>query len=225
VNSLKVSYGGAANGVKYGYGDGVDVGGEKWTGTWATYGKNLAEGKPYTVSTPSLTNEHGAGDPENTKLTDGVVGSSYFFAKRVYEPAAAWDQDAPPEITVDLGSVQRAAAFRIHAFGEGSRDAIKGEFDDKVEVLTSTDGQNFTSRGHFDFRMRWKDVPHNLMWNDEETFKAHNFILPLAQPVEARYVKYKINPTRPIGVTELQVLDRCEFEPWDIRVALPGDAR
>ncbi len=48
--------------VKYGYSDGKDVGGEKFRDRWVTYGKNLAEGKPYTCSVPSR-NGWGAGDP------------------------------------------------------------------------------------------------------------------------------------------------------------------
>jgi hypothetical protein len=63
------------------YSDGRDVGGEKFRWRWATYGTNLAVGKPYTVSLPSNDN-WGAGDPEGKKLTDGVVGPP--FAGGVY---------------------------------------------------------------------------------------------------------------------------------------------
>ena len=62
--------------AKYGYSDGKDVGGEKVTTRWQTLGKNLAEGKPYTLSVPSETT-WGAGDPDGKKLTDGVVGPDY----------------------------------------------------------------------------------------------------------------------------------------------------
>src|SRR5690606_36460358 len=56
VNSLTVNLKGARGEVQPGYSDGKDVGGEKWVGKWATYGKNLAMGKPYTVSVPSGDN-------------------------------------------------------------------------------------------------------------------------------------------------------------------------
>ena len=125
---------------------------------------------------------------------------------------------------VDLGEPKKAAAFRVHLHGFPGQDAIKGQITDDVEVFTSTDGTNYTSQGKFDFRLYWKDIPVNYMYTDEETFKAHNFIMPLKQPVEARYVRYKITPTRPMGITELQVLDGFNFEPWDIKVALPKDA-
>jgi hypothetical protein len=228
VDSLRVSYGGAAGtggaggDGQYGYSDGEDVGGERWTGTWATYGRNLAEGKPYTVTVPSLTNWD-SGDPDNTKLTDGVVGSGY-TGGITYSYGALWSERTEPEITVDLGSVQRCAGFRIHIHGYEGKDAVKGEIRDRVEVLTSTDGETFTSRGFFDFNLRWKDVPPNYMWNDEETFKAHNFLMPLDEPVEARYVRYKLTPARMLAVTEVQVLDGFKFEPFDVRIALPPDA-
>src|SRR5438046_8679693 len=78
VETLTINPKGARGGeVKYGYSDGKDAGGEKWVGRWVTYGKNLAEGKPYTVSAPPAENQWGAGDPDRTALTDGVVGSSY----------------------------------------------------------------------------------------------------------------------------------------------------
>jgi hypothetical protein len=222
VDSLQVAYDGATKSPKYGYSDGEDAGGEKFIGTWATYGNNLAEGKPYTSTAPSLTNWD-AGDPDNRKLTDGVVGASY-TGGITYRYGALWDPKSKPEITVDLGSVQKCAAFRIHAHGYEGKDAVKGEWPDKVEVLTSSDGESFTSRGFFDFNLRWKDIPLNYMWNDEETFKAHNFLKPLPQPINARYVKYKLTPARMLAVTEVQVLDGFEIKPFDLKVALPKDA-
>jgi hypothetical protein len=90
-----------------------------------------------------------------------------------------------------------------------------------VEVLTSTDGKEFKSAGNFDFNLYWKDLPVNYVWNDEETFNAYNFLLPMKSPVEARYVKYKVNNARTLVITELQVLDGVEFKPFDLKIALP----
>jgi hypothetical protein len=213
-----------APGTHYGYSDDKDAGaggGEKWIGTWATYGKNLALHKPYTTSIPSGTNWD-AGDPDHTKLTDGRVGSSYNGGSS-YKEGLIWNANANPEITVDLGAPQKCAAFRIHTQGYEPKDAIKGQNPDTVEVLTSNDNKNFTSQGFFNFNLRWKDIPVNFMFNDEETFNAHNFFMaPKARgPVEARYIKYKIQSPRMIDVTEVQVLDTYNFKPFDLKIALP----
>jgi hypothetical protein len=225
MESLKINLKSANNNgsIKYGYSDGKDAGGEKWTGNWVTYGKNFAENKPYTVSVPSETNEKGAGDPEGKRLTDGRVSGAYSFLGSPYEMAALYPAESQPVITVDLGEPKQASAFRIHLHGEPKQDAIKGEVKDKVEVLTSLDGKTFTSAGFFNFKLRWKDIPVNYMWNDEETFKAHNFLLVPEKPVQARYVQYKITPSRKVAVTEVQVLESVKLEPFDLKLAMPND--
>ncbi|HUS35653.1 MAG TPA: discoidin domain-containing protein [Verrucomicrobiae bacterium] len=192
----------------------------KYIPKWATYGKNFALNKPYTVSIPSYTN-WGAGDPEGKKLTDGIVGPPYPGGTA---PASAlgWDKGQNAEITVDLGAEQKCGAFRIQV-GAGYPwwDAIKGEFKDKAEVLTSTDGQNFTSQGFFNFNLRWKDLPVNHFWPDEEIIAAHNFELIPKSPVNARYVRFKVYPERSVTVSEVEVLDSIKYTPFDLRIALP----
>ncbi|HEY0455637.1 MAG TPA: discoidin domain-containing protein [Verrucomicrobiae bacterium] len=220
VNWLKVSA--LPENTKPGYSDGKDAGGEKFMPRWQSIGKNLALGKPYTVSVPS-GNNWGAGDPEGKKLTDGVVGPPYPGATA---PASGllWNKGQKPEITVDLGAAQSCGAFRIQV-GAGWPwwDAMRGQVKDKVEVLTSDDGQSYSSRGFFDFNLRWKDLPVNLMWPDDETFTGQNFELLLPQPVSARYVRFKITPERTMTVSEVQALDFIKYEPFDLRVALPPD--
>jgi hypothetical protein len=49
-------------------------------------------------------------------------------------------------------------------------------------------------------------------------------MLPLAQPVEARYVKYKLTAARSVEVTQVQVLDSYTVEPFDLKIALPDPA-
>jgi hypothetical protein len=187
-----------------------------------TYGKNLAEGKPYTVSVPPSENQWGAGDPDGKVLTDGRVGSSYCGGAS-YKEGPLWKKGTNPDIVVDLGQPQKAAAFRIHIHGYPFQDAIKGKVQDEVEVLTSTDGKQFTPAGKFGFRLRWKDVPVNYMWTDEETFAAHNHTLVLDKAVEARYVKFAVKPSRMMVVSEVQVLDGAKSEPFDLKIALPDN--
>ncbi|MCL2639535.1 MAG: discoidin domain-containing protein, partial [Phycisphaerales bacterium] len=223
VDSLTVNLKGARKDVKYGYFDDKDVGGDKWTGVWATYGKNLAAHKPYTVSVKPLDSKTvwGANDDSGKRLTDTFVGSSYNGGVN-YKDGAMWTE--PVDITVDLGEAQACQAFRMHIYGRAAQDAIKGEVKDKVEVLTSLDGENFTSAGNFDFNLRWKDVPENYMWTDEETFNAHVHTLPLKEAVNARYVKFKVVPSRTMGISEVMVLDGYKFDPFDMRIALPDPA-
>src|SRR5262249_27621553 len=85
----------------------------------------------------------------------------------------------------------------------------------------SRDGRDYASQGFFNFKLRWKDIPVNYMWTDEETFCGHNHELILSRPVEARYVKFKITPARLINISEVQVFDAIRYEPFDLRIALP----
>jgi hypothetical protein len=217
VNSLELNSTATA---KPGYSDGKDVGGEKFVPKLLTYGKNLALGKPYTVSIHSNTN-WGAGDPEGNKLTDGIVGPPYPGG---VAPgfALGWDKGKNADIIVDLGAEQKCAAFRIQV-GAGYPwwDAMKGQFKDKAEVFTSTDGKNFSSRGDFNFNLRWKDLPVNHFWPDEEVIAAHNFELIPPQPVQARYVRFHLQPERSITVSEVEVLDAVQYKPFDLRLAMP----
>lgn len=220
VNSLRVNLKGAVENVKYGYSDGRDAGGEKFVPRWVTYGKNLAQGKPYTVSIPSGDN-WGAGDPEGKKLTDGIVGPPYAGGIS-FSYGLCWPDGKQPEITVDLQSPQRCGAFRVQVSGYPWWDSLKGEVKDRIEVLTSTDGKNFTSQGLFDLNLWWKDVPANHMAPDEEAMTGPIFDLVPPQPVEARYVRYKIDAKRFTDVSEVEVLDGIRSEPFDLRIALPS---
>ena len=222
VNWVRTNLRGALPTEHYGYSDSKDVGGKKFDGRWVTYGKNFARGKPYTVSVPSST-QWGAGDQTSDKLTDGIAGPPYPGGTA---PASAllWNKGQTPEVTVDLGGPERCGAFRIQ-LGAGWPwwDALKGQFKDNVEVLTSLDGRQYRSQGFFDLNLRWKDLPVNHLWPDEEIIAAHFFDLTVPAPVEARYVRFKITPERALTVSEVEVLDWIKSDPFDLRVALPND--
>jgi len=224
MNSLRVNLKGAIAQAGYGYSDAKDVGGEKYVHRWVHYGKNLAEGRSYTVSVPSATHWE-AGDPQGTKLTDGVVGPPYAggIGPRY---GLCWDKGTRPVVTVDLGKVERCEAFRIHlSAGWPWWDAMEGEIKDTVEVLTSVDAREYTSRGLFDLNLRWKDIPANHMMPDDETATGFLYTLAPPQPVQARYVQYRITPARTLTVSEVQVLDSIEYSPFDLRIALPATRR
>jgi hypothetical protein len=220
INWLRAESSAAVPPAKTGYSDGEDVGGEKFISRWVTFGTNFARGKPYTVSIPSAT-QWGAGDPDGTRLTDGIVGPPY-PGGTAPTVAALWNKGQNPEIVVNLGETKLCGAFRIQ-LGAGYPwwDALKGEFKDKVEALTSTDGKDFVSQGFFDLNLRWKDLPANHFWPDEEVICGHNFELILSKPVEARFVKFKVTPERSLTVSEVEVLDSIRYAPFDLRVMLP----
>jgi hypothetical protein len=222
VNWLRVNPSGSVEEGKLGYSDGKDVGGDKFISKWVSYGTNLARGKPYAVSVPS-SSQWGAGDPDGTKLTDGVVGPPYPGANAP-SFALCWDKGRQPEITVDLGQSQACGAFRIQ-LGAGWPwwDALRGQMKDKVEVLSSIDGKSYTSHGLVNLNLRWKDLPVNHFWPDEEVIAAHNFELVPAKAAQARYVRFKVTPERTVTVSEVQVLDSIRYEPFDLRLTLPEE--
>ncbi len=196
-----------------------DAGGEKWVGRWLTCGRNLAVGRPYTLSVPSETG-WGAGDPDARKLTDGICGPPYAGGTS-YQWSALWGQGKNPVITLDLGAVAPCASFGMNFHGYPWWDALKGQIKDTVEVLISKDGKAFASVGFLKTDLRWKDLPVNHMWPDHEEIQGDTFRLIPAAPIEARYVQYKVTNARFFACTEVEVLDSIRFEPFDLRVALP----
>jgi hypothetical protein len=63
----------------------------------------------------------------------------------------------------------------------------------------------------------------NHIWPDDESLQAHLFELIPPQPVQARFVRFKLTPARTLTVSEVQVLDFIKYEPFSMRVALPGE--
>jgi hypothetical protein len=221
MKSLQLNLKGTVDDGKYGYSDGKDVGGEKFVGRWLTTGHNLAEGKRYTVSVPSET-QWEAGDPENTKLTDGVAGPS-FAGGTSYRFGALWSSNKNPVITVDLGAPSACASFGMNFHGYPWHDALKGQIKDIVEVLVSNDGTTFTSVDSLKTDVRMKDVPVNFMLPDNEELTGGTFRFIPEKPVQARYVQFKVTNKRVVDVTELEVLDAIELKPFDLRIALPDE--
>ena len=219
VDSLRIAAVNKPETIQRGYSDGKDVGGEKFQPRWITYGTNLAVGKPYVSSAPSRDN-WGAGDRDGKMLTDGIVGSPY-AGGTAYQFGPLWQTGDKPVVTVDLGKINACGAFAIQTGGYPFWDSLKGQVKDRVEVETSLDGKEFSPRGEFSFKLRWKDIPANHVWPDEETLCGPNYLLVLDTPVEARYVRFKITPARMLSVSEVQVYDTVRYEPFDLKLALP----
>jgi hypothetical protein len=224
VSSTPAQAGAPVPHKKYGYSDGAEnADATKYVHRAVSIGKNFAEGKKYTLSVPS-GNAWGAGDPKGTKLTDGVVGADYCGG-----PAPSWGilWDKPQEslIDVDLGETRKCGAFRIHITSgwPWPEAVLKGDFTDKVELLTSLDGKEYTSRGEFVLNLWYKDIPINHMLPDCEQLTGCNFELIVPKPVDCRYVRYKVLPGHGMVITEVQALDFIRYEPFDIRIALPDE--
>jgi hypothetical protein len=216
---LTTNLAGARPDAKPGYSDGKDVGGDKWTPRWQTIGRNLATGKPYTLSVASDTTWD-AGDPDGKKLTDGVAGPPESGGPS-YKTGAIWNAKKNPVITLDLGASQSCASFGMNLHGYPWWDALKGQIKDKVEVLTSDDGKTFTSVGFLQTDLRRKDLPINHIGLDEEIMTGGTFRVIPDKPVTARYIQYKITNARNFCCTELEVLDAIKSDPFNLRIALP----
>ena len=221
MESMTLNVEQAGDATPFGYSDGTDAGGEKYIYTKQTVGTNLAKGMPYTFSRAPSGFQSSAPVTNATILTDGVVGSpatggfSYWLGQ-------CWTSGQNVDLRVDLGAARTAGAFRAHLFGYPGWDALKGQVQDRVEVLTSLDAVTFTSQGLLQTSLWRKDVPINYMLPDDEKASAWNFELTLAAPVVARYVTYHVTPKRILCASELQVLDRIAYEPFDIRIAPPA---
>ena len=224
VNSLSINLKGATDNVKYGYSDGQETTGQKFIPRWVTYGRNLAQGAKYSVSVPSKI-QWGAGDPNGTKLTDGLSGPPYAGGIGPSH-ALCWDKGNDPVIDLDLGAEQSCGAFRIQlSAGWPWWDALKGQVKDTVEVQTSRDNRDFVSQGFFNLNLRRKDIAINHMLPDDETATGFTYELIPQEPVRARYVRFRIVPQRTMTVSEVQVLDSIRYEPFDLRIALPEEKK
>ena len=220
MESLKVALATEHDATPAGYDTGTDPGGAKHLYTRRVEGSNLAQGAPYTFSRAPSGFQSSAGAANTRLLTDGVVGApgtgsfSYWWGQ-------CWASGADVDLQIDLGQPRTMQAIRAHLFGYPGWDALKGQVQDRVEVFTSDDGVTFSSRGVLNTALWRKDIPVNHMLPDDEKATGWNFEQRLAEPVTARYVRYRATPKRTLCVSELQVLDRLVYEPFDLRLALP----
>ena len=164
-----------------------------------------------------------AGDPQGSKLTDGVMGPPYAggIGPRY---ALCWDKGDDPVIDVDLKESKTCGAFRIHlSAGWPWWDALKNQVKDKVEVLISQNGDDFVSQGFFKLNLHWKDIPVNHMMPDDETATGFTYVHIPDRPMKARYVRFKIAAMRTLTMSEVQVLDGIQYQPFPLRITLPDD--
>jgi hypothetical protein len=220
MDSIRINIEDPGDPAPYGYGDGIDAGGQKHVPRQQRVGTNYATGRPYSFSRPPSGFQSSAGASNVTILTDGVVGAPATGGIS-YWSGQCWTSGSTVDLQLDLGQPRAVGAIRAHLLGYPAWDAFKGEVQDQVELLTSIDGVSFTSHGMLPTSLWRKDLPVNYMLQDDEKGTAWNFEKLLAAPVSARYVRYRMTPRRHLCATELQVLDRIDYDAFDLRIALP----
>jgi hypothetical protein len=220
MDSIKLTVADGSDAAPFGYTDGIDAGGQKYVYMKRTDGTNVAKNKPYSFSRPPSGFQSSAPASNTSILTDGVVGSpqsggaSYWWTQ-------CWSANQEVSLQIDMGQPRTVGAFRAHLLGSPSWDALLGQVQDMVEIQTSLDGVNFGSQGVLQMALWKKDIPANHMLLDTEKATAWNFERRLPAPVSARYVRYRVTPRRILCASELQVFDRVDYEPFDMRIALP----
>jgi hypothetical protein len=220
TNWIRVNLKGAVPDATPGYSDGVDLKAAPLVRTRRVWGRNLAAGRKYTFSVPSGTNWDG-GDQEMTKLTDGVVASTY-GGGTTYRWGPIWEPGKNPAITLDLGSVQTVAAVGIHVTGY-PYDLYAGPFS-TIEVLASEDGKSYQSQGSFQTRMRAIDLDGDFLNQERGGFESLVFPFVFRQQVKARYLQYRVsNPEMFFDTSEIMAYDSVRTEEWREPLAMPLD--
>ncbi|MBB6567062.1 DUF4091 domain-containing protein [Kribbella sandramycini] len=97
---------------------------------------NLAAGKAYQLNPAPDSHP----DETQRQLTDGQLGDAWSDNRSVGWKAFK-GSDRYTDMSIDLGSAQRVAEVKVHAYEE-----YQHYRPDEVTVLTSTDGTNFTAR-------------------------------------------------------------------------------
>jgi len=222
TNWIRTNLKGAVPDAKYGYSDGVDLKAEPFVRKRHIWGTDLALGKKYTFSVPSGTNWN-AGDPDMTKLTDGVVASTY-GGGTTYRWGPIWGPGENPLITLDLGAAQTVAAVGVHVTGY-PYDLYRGPFC-VIAVRTSTDGAIYQSRGSVETRMSAIDLDGDFLNQERGGFESLVFPLVFKEPVETRYVQFRVaNPEMYFDTSEIMVYDSVQTEEWREPLAMPLDGQ
>ena len=201
--------------IAYGYSDGKDVGpGAAPARLRYHWGKNLAEGRTYTLTgLQSDKNPDAGGD-----LTDGIIAPPDDYVSEKYMPTSViFEKDASPVATIDLGSVQNLAAVRVHA---GQEVGFHLAYPDTITVETSPDGTTFAKVGHAEHNQVFDPPADFAAWEHDESpyydalpaggRLAYAYRILLAKPVAARYVRVTCAGRKGWGMllSEIQVFDK-----------------
>jgi hypothetical protein len=216
----------------YGYSDGTDVGpGYEFPKISYRWGRNLAQGKPYTTSRLSST-ASGNPDTGNRELTDGtiVAPTDYMTAKSVQAATAFWDAGEAVRFVVDLGGIQAMGGVRVNTHQPNGRFC----HPKTVEIAVSSDGQSWEPAGLIKHDDLWEPAGDYEPWEYDQGWQyaslpaggrlAYGFPLAFPKPITGRYARFTCTPldAKGLGVSELQVFDTVSVAPWPADIWLPN---
>lgn len=190
---------------------------------------DVARGRPYTVSRPSLALNPDTGGGE---LTDGgIIPPSDYPDAAAAGLTALWAPGEPVEVRMDLGAVRTLAAFRLDTH---QPDAGYGH-PDSIEVALSDDGLDWRPVGVTHHDDLWSP-PGDFM--DFEMFDSPQFaalpaggrlaygywLLPAA-PVAGRYLRCRFAPRagRGLSLSEIEAYTTIRVEDWPDREIWTGE--
>jgi len=217
-----------------GYSDGIDVG-PGWERAKVTYhwGRNLAQGKPYTASRNSST-PSGNPDSDGCELTNGsiIAPTDYVRDKTVQAATAFWDPGEPVTFVIDLEDQARMAGVRVSTHQPNASFCHPAS----IEVAVSEDGQRWQSGGMVRHDDLWNPPGDYEPWehDDSPAYEslpaggrlAYSFPLVFTQPLTGRYVRLLFTPLdgKGMGLSELQAFEQLEVSPWPADIHLPAQA-
>lgn len=214
-----------------GYSDGLDEGpGSEYPKVSYRWGKNVAQGKPYTASRSSNALSKNP-DSNGRELTNGIVvaATEYTMAEVVQPATAFWDAGDPVQFVIDLGSPQTVGGVRVHTHQPDARYC----HPETVEVGVSLDGQRWELAGVIHHDDLWKPPGDYEPWehDDDPRFAklpgggrlAYGYPLVFPKPLATRFVRFSCTPLKEkgMGLSEFQVFDKVEVVPWPAEILLP----
>jgi len=224
-------YAPAGEQVRYGYGDGEDVGeAAERPKVRYVWGRNLARGKKYRVSRTSSDSSRNP-DSDGRELTNGVViaPTDRTRSKAVQAAGAFWDRGEPVTVTVDLERSFAVAGVRVTTH-QPNRNYAHPE---RIEVDLSSDGKKWSEGGVIRHDDLWNPPGDYEPWehDDDPDYErlpaggrlAYSFPLVFKRPVPGRYVRFTFVPLRGrgMGISEIQVFEKATTEGWPGEVAFP----
>lgn len=155
--------------------------------------ENLAQGKPYEL-VPAHPEKYG--DPDRTKLTDGITSQQGFGDGRM----VGW-QGRDVEVTLDLEQSRAIDGARVHVEG-GGMGAVY--FPARIDVLVSQDGRNWSRAASIE------QPPQELLLDRPAgTSRVQLGWMPERwAPVDAQFVMLRVAPEHWTMISEIEVLSR-----------------
>jgi hypothetical protein len=233
MNWVRINYPGYSPEKKraiYGYSDHQDVGpGCEYQKVSYRWGKDIAQGKPYTASRPA-SETSGNIDTNGRELTDGIIiAPTVYMATKAVQPATAfWDAGEPVAFVVDLGSEQQLQGVRVSTHQPNERFCHPAS----VLVEASSDREHWQAAGLLRHDDLFKPPGDYEPWelDDHPQYAslpaggrlAYSFPLAFPRALSARYVRFTFTPLagKGVGISELQVFAEVWAKPWPAEIKL-----